>query len=316
MKIACLLTPPDNQNLTLASQIGVEEVVASYPGPKGGELMPLREEVESHGMRLTTIERYLPLHSIVHQLPGYEERIEEIQILIEKMRYAGLTTLCYNWMPSEDWNRTDVSVRERGGALVTEFDATKTAYVPHGSSVVHGEVTPAEKLWETLETFLRAVVPVAEQYGINLAIHPDDPPLSRINGQEQIMTSPEALWRATELVPSERNGICFCQGTLASVGGVDLPAMIRNLGSRVKFIHFRDVVGEIPRFRESFHDNGKTDMAACWRAYEEAGLQDIPIRPDHVPSMQGDTNQCPGYEMQGRLFAIGYMKGLRDAIAG
>lgn len=72
-------------------------------------------------------------------------------------------------------------------------------------------------------------------------------------------------------------------------------------------------MGDQTHFRETFHDNGKTDMAAAWRAYEAAGLEDIPIRPDHVPSMFGDANEHAGYEMQGRLFAVGYMKGLRDA---
>ncbi|MDF1754396.1 MAG: mannonate dehydratase [Verrucomicrobiales bacterium] len=310
MKIACLLTPLSDHNLSLASQIGVEEIVATFPGTDLGVLFDLRKRVEHFGLRLTTIERFIPHHKIVHGLPGADEQIAVIQQLIRNMGEAGLTTLCYNWMPSEDWNRTSVTTRERGGALVTEFNAADKSYVPHGSDARSEKHTSRDELWNNLKTFQEAVVPVAEAAGINLAIHPDDPPLDELNGQPQIMSTPEAVKEAARLVPSERNGICFCQGTFASRGDIDIPKAIGELGDLIKFIHFRDVMGEKEHFRETFHDNGKTDMAACWRAYEKAGLKDIPIRPDHVPSMTGDSNEFPGYEMQGRLFAVGFMKGL------
>jgi len=79
-------------------------------------------------------------------------------------------------------------------------------------------------------------------------------------------------------------------------------------------VHFRDVAGAVPRFRETFHDNGKTDMAACIRAYREIGFTG-PARPDHVPSLEGESNELAGYHMMGRLFAVGYMRGLLDATA-
>ena len=159
-------------------------------------------------------------------------------------------------------------------------------------------------------------MPVAEAAEIDLALHPDDPPLEFLGEQAQILGSPEALERAISLVPSERNGICLCQGTLASRGDLDIPKTIARLGKHIRMVHFRDVVGDRNRFRETFHDNGQTDMAAAWRAYEAVGLENVPIRPDHVPTMCGDSNDHAGYEMQGRLFAVGYMKGLRDACQG
>lgn len=316
MKIACLLTPCDDRNLTLASQVGVEEIVSVFPGIELESLRVIKDRVENKGMQLTTIERLIPHHKIVHRLPGHEQQTDVFKQLIRNMGELGLKTLCYNWMPSEDWHRTSVDVPERGSALVTEFKLSEKAYVPRSHEHDSSEhKTSADELWNNLLQFQKEVLPIAEQCHIDLAIHPDDPPVESIEGQDQILTSPDALLEATQLVESERNGLCFCQGTFASRGNIDISDAIGRLASKIKFIHFRDVVGEVPVFREAFHDTGKTDMAACWQAYEQAGLDDIPIRPDHVPTMAGESNEHPGYEMQGRLFAVGYMKGLQDSAA-
>lgn len=318
MKIACILTPFNDRNLQLAAQIGVEEIVCLYPGLKLQDLLDTRDRVADHGMRLTTIERLIPHLKIVHNLPGAQQQTDDFKTLIQNAAEAGLTTLCYNWMPSDDWHRTDFAAKERGGALVTAFnlDKAESSSVPRDTGYAQSEKkTSASELWDNLQRFLEQVVPVAEACGINLALHPDDPPLPKFRGNDQIIISVENMEKAAQLVPSPRNGLCLCQGSLASVGDIDIPAAIRRLGPRIKFVHFRDVVGALPDFRETFHDNGKTDMAACWRAYEEVGLDNVPIRPDHVPTLAGETNENPGYEMLGRLYAVGYMKGLRDAIA-
>ena len=113
---------------------------------------------------------------------------------------------------------------------------------------------------------------------------------------------------------SPSNGICFCQGTFAS-GGEDIPAAIRRLGKHIKFVHCRDVVVSTPgsNFREAWQDTGDTDMCAAFKAYKEIGFKGV-IRPDHVPTMEGETNSSPGYHMLGRLWAIGYLKGLMEAV--
>jgi mannonate dehydratase len=95
--------------------------------------------------------------------------------------------------------------------------------------------------------------------------------------------------------------------------GVDIPAAIRRLARGIRYVHFRDVVGTIPKFRESFHDNGKTDMLKGMQTYQEVGF-DGPMRPDHVPTLDGESNDEPGYAMLGRLFAAGYMRGLIHAV--
>jgi len=124
----------------------------------------------------------------------------------------------------------------------------------------------------------------------------------------------DALEKVTKLVKSPSNGICFCQGTLASASPeINLPTAIRRLKKNIKYVHFRDVKGAVPKFRETWQDNGKTNMWACMRAYYESGIQ-VVLRPDHVPTLDGETNQNPGYEMLGRLFVLGYIRGLSQSV--
>jgi mannonate dehydratase len=169
-------------------------------------------------------------------------------------------------------------------------------------------------MWDNLKYFLERVVPVAEETGVKMAMHPDDPPLSPIRGMGRIMSSIENYEKLLDLVPSPVNGIALCQGNFTLMTD-DLPGVIRHFGSKSKifFVHFRDVRGTAQKFEETFHDEGKTDMLACMRAYRDIGYEGV-CRPDHVPTMEGDSNERPMYSSIGRLFAIGYIKGLREAV--
>jgi mannonate dehydratase len=130
------------------------------------------------------------------------------------------------------------------------------------------------------------------------------------------MRSIENYERLLELVPSEVNGIALCQGNFALMTD-DLPEVIRRFGrqGRIFFVHFRDVRGTAEKFVETFQDDGQTDMLACMRAYRDVGYQGV-LRVDHVPTMAGDSNAVAGYSSIGRIFAIGYVKGLREAVYG
>jgi mannonate dehydratase len=121
----------------------------------------------------------------------------------------------------------------------------------------------------------------------------------------------ENLERLIRLVPSARNGVCFCQGTLAAAGG-DILRSIHRLGTAIHSVHFRDIRGTADRFVETFHDDGPTDMVAAMAAYRAIGFHG-PIRPDHVPQLEGEEGE-PGYTMLGRLFAWGYLRGLMQAV--
>jgi mannonate dehydratase len=315
MQLATVLTPMTDHNLALAAQCGVTDVVTRYPGPALDDLVAVKRRIESFGLRLSVIEGYLPLENIkIGRDDGSE--LAALQELVRNMGRAGVPTLCYNFMAGTDWVRTRLDAPERGGAKVTAFDLAEVPIVlGHDSAITReppdGERISAERLWANLESLLKTLVPVAEASGVVLAMHPDDPPLAELLGKARIMNSVESFERLVELVPSPSNGICFCQGTFAEMG-VDIPATIRRLGKHIRYVHFRDVRGTAESFAETFHDNGPTDMVAAMRAYRAIGF-DGPIRPDHVPQLAGEDDGEPGYTMQGRLFAYGYIRALIQA---
>jgi len=142
------------------------------------------------------------------------------------------------------------------------------------------------------------------------------PPLSPIRGVGRIMRSVENFQRLLDLVPSPVNGITLCQGNFTLMTD-DLPSVIRHFGRQGKifFLHFRDVRGTPEKFEETWHDAGQTDMLACMKAYRDIGFEGV-LRPDHVPTVEGDSNENAGYSSFGRLYAIGYIRGLRQAVYG
>jgi mannonate dehydratase len=301
----------------LAAQCGVTDIVARYPTGGLSELKEIQKRVASFGMQVSVVEGYLPIENIkIGADDGTELRA--VLRLLRDMAETGLPLLCYNFMAGTDWVRTRVDAPERGGAKVTAFNLREVGHAQSLSKTAALSETArpisAAALWSNLERFLNAVVPVAEECGVTLAMHPDDPPLPEFLGKARIMNSVDNFERLMKLVPSPRNGICFCQGTFAEMG-VDIPAAIRRLGPRIRYVHFRDIRGTCEAFTETFHDNGQTDMAAAMRAYRDVGFSG-PMRPDHVPQLVGEDDGEPGYTMLGRLFAFGYMRGLMHGVCG
>lgn len=230
-----------------------------------------------------------------------DEAIDRFLRMLPHMKKQGIRTLCFNFMARIGWLRTGCDYPERGGAKVTGFRLAD--FVP-----TEGQITEAE-LWYNYRYFLEAVLPEAERWGIRLALHPDDPPLSPLGGVSRIMTSLENIQRAVSLVPSPMLGVTFCQATY-HIMGEDLEHAAQMLKDRIFFIHFRNCRGSREDFRETFHDNGELDMPGLIRLYAQLGL-DVPIRVDHVPQLAGERG-IPGYTALGRLYAIGYLRGLLE----
>ncbi len=246
-----------------------------------GPLALLRQEVEDAGMRLTVIEDNPPMDRLRLGLPGREEELDAVLELLRTMgtaRHRGVVLQLDGGGPVvPDVDRhPDPRRRDRDG-----FDLATVGRRP-GRARGPG---PEERLWETLAWFLERAVPVAEEAGVRLALHPDDPPLSPLRGIGRIIRSLDAYDRVFELHPSPANGMTMCQGNVALMTD-DLPAAIRRFGTqgRIHFVHFRDVRGTPERFVETFVDDGPTDMAACVRAYVETGV-DAPLRTDHSPAL-------------------------------
>ena len=316
MQLSTVLTPESDENLRLAAQCGVTHVVSRYPGPGISDLRRQQERFADFELRLAAIEGYLPIENIKTGSDDGTE-LKALKQLVRDMGKVGIPILCYNFMAGTDWVRTRLDTPERGGARVTGFDladAQKAILLGHDGDTLKtaqsGTGISSAKLWANLEAMLREILPVAEDAGVTLAMHPDDPPLMEFAGRARIMNSLESFERLVELFPSSSNAVCFCQGTFAEMG-VDIPGAIRRLGKHIRYVHFRDVRGNAESFTETFHDNGPTDMAEAMRAYRDIGF-DGPIRPDHVPQLEGDEGD-PGYTTPGRLFAWGYLRGLMHA---
>ncbi|MEJ7738142.1 MAG: mannonate dehydratase [Chitinophagaceae bacterium] len=244
-------------------------------------------------------------------LEGKDEEIANFITFMKNLSKAGVDVICYNWMPVISWYRTKKDQVGRGGALVTAFDYEDIKNAP---LTEYGEVSK-DALWKNLEYFLKAVIPEAEKCGMKLAMHPDDPQVDHIRGISRIMTTVDNFKRLVDFYPSPSNGITMCQGNF-SLMGVDIPATIRYFGKRklIHFVHFRNVRGGKFKFEETFHDEGQIDMYKAMQAYYDIGFKGA-IRPDHVPTMAGDSNDFPGYSTIGSLFAWGYIKGLMEAVS-
>jgi mannonate dehydratase len=273
------------------------------------ELRNLVGVYKSSGFRVPVLEDNPPMDRIRLGLDGREEEIEWFCTLLRSMGRLGIPVLSYSFMSVFDWIRTTVNERGRGGALTTSYNDE----LMRGAPPTSAGLVSADRMWENFEFFLRSVVPTAEEANVRLALHPDDPPLSPVRGLGRIMCSLDALQTALDLVPSEFNGLTFCQGNVTLMTD-DVPAAIRRFGRQDKifYVHFRDVRGTPDHFTETFQDDGQTDMLACVEAYREIGFDGV-MRSDHVPTLEGDSHDKPGYSTLGRLFAVGYMTGLREA---
>lgn len=315
MKLGMMLPAKPDIKWKLASQIGVKYAVTKAAPEHSGQLPPwdfdslceIRKRFTEAGFQLYALEGdEFDMSRIKLGLPGRDEDIEKYQSMLRNMGKLEIPILCYNFMAGIGWYRTRVNLPERGGALTSGFDIADLA----------GKNVPLkiseEQMWKNYEYFIKAVMPVAEKSGVRMGLHPDDPPVSPLLGYSRILTSAAAYRRVLGLSSSPSHGITFCQATFKAMGE-DVFNLIPEFAGRIFFLHFRDISGTKKCFRETFHDNGPTDMAAFLGACNNAGL-DVLIRPDHTPTMAGENNANPGYEMQGNLFAVGYMKGLMDAL--
>ena len=295
----------------LAKQMGVDCAVSSLPkntdDPWSFEnLLALKRRFDDNGLELLVIEDRPPMNDIMTNGPNAEEELETVLRFIENLGAVDIPIWCSAWMAHQGWLRTSMALPDRGGSLVSGYDHQHMRDAPPLADVSE------ETLWEQLEWFIDAATPVAEDAGVYMAMHPDDPPLSPIRGVGRIMRSVENYLRLLELNDSPHNGITFCQGNFSAMGA-DVPAAIRQFGDRIHFVHFRDVKGTPERFRETWHTEGQTDMHEAMQAYRDIGYTG-PMRPDHVPTMEGEDNSRPGYHMKGRLWAIGYMQGLIESL--
>lgn len=308
------LSTPDLQ-WQIARQLGVSHAVVRLPETADFDMTDpvhirtVADRFKSEGFRPIVVE---PMPNSVHDHikrgdAQRDESIEKVLKMIPLLAENGFETICTNFVAEVGWYRTTSTLPERGGAMVTGF-RMQDVNVDLNLSITE------EQVWQNLEYFLKAVIPTCEANGIRIALHPDDPPVKKLGNLSRILISKANIQKALDLVPSDCLGVTMCQANYVAMGE-DVYDCIRHFGRQGKifFAHFRDIRGTLEDFHETFHDNGQTDMVKALACYRDSGV-DCPVRIDHVPTMAGEGNDRPGYELMGRLYAIGYLRGLAEAI--
>ena len=308
MILADYFYPEPSLGWDMAKQCGVEHGVIRLPETADFEVanaahwQQVYDRFRDHGIKPIVVE---PMPNALHDhiKAGDDLRdwaIEQAIAMLPIMDKLDIRTICFNFMAHVGWTRTANDLPERGGAMVTGFDLKD--YVPSSASITE------EQLWENYTYFLRAILPHAEQHGVRLALHPDDPPLPKLGDVSRIMISLENIQKAITMIPSPMLGVTMCQACYLMMGE-DVEQAVRTLADKIFFVHFRNTTGCKTCFRETFHDNGEIDMARMIRLYQQV-CPDVPVRVDHVPTLAGENVRMAGYGDLGKLFAIGYLKGL------
>jgi mannonate dehydratase len=324
------------EDLLFAKQLGVEGIVLNTPpfrgeasfgsGALGGtywvpegvkatvnrwdtfELVQEKRRIEDFGLRLEALEN-VPIwfyDKAMLGLPGRDEQIENYRETIRAVGRAGIPILGYHWMPTRVW-RTSKTTEIRGHARCSSFDMALVEDTPPLFGRVFGE----EEMWDNYAYFIKAVLPVAEEAGVKLALHPDDPPVPSLGGVARILRNIEGFRRALEIGDSPNHGLDFCMGTWSEMGVERMMEGLNEFGERGKilFIHFRNIKGTVPKFRECFIDEGDVDLVAVLRCLKRMKFDGFLI-DDHVPRMVNDSV----WGHRSRAYATGYIAGLLRAV--
>ena len=319
---------------------GMHGIVSAIYDVPVGEVWPmdrilaLKTKVEAHGLALDVIES-VPVHEDIKLgKPSRDRLIANYQQTIRNLGAAGIKVICYNFMPVFDWTRTSMAKELPDGSTTLTFDTqqvdaidvSKGISLPGWDASYKAEELKGllaeyakvgeEQLWENLGYFLRAIVPVAAESGIKMAIHPDDPPRP-IFGLPRIVKNRDDLDRLLKIVDSSANGLTLCSGSLGAGPQNNVEALVREFGAqgRIHFAHLRNVkVSANGDFEETAHksDCGSLDMAAIVKAYHDVGFEGY-ARPDHGRMIWGETGK-PGYGLYDRALGAVYLNGLWEAI--
>jgi len=268
-----------------------------------------RAKVASHGMELRTVLATSGLEEIKRGIPGRDEKIARLLNALQAMGSAGIPILAYNFKLLNSKLLRSAPTPGRGAATYISFDYDE--YLKKPAKPVDPPLSE-DRMWDNISYFLKAMVPVAEQSGVRMALHPDDPPVPHgipaLAGAAHIASNFDQFRRIFGIVPSPSNGMLFCQGCVTEMQGVNVYDAIREMGAidKIVMVHFRNVRGEFPKFEETFVDNGDVDMFLAMQAYRDIGFRG-PFSLDHSPAF-------PGAEIANPAFVIGYLRGLIQAV--
>ncbi|KIC64005.1 mannonate dehydratase [Chryseobacterium taiwanense] len=373
----------DKIQLNMLRQIGVEGIVSALHDVPNGEIWSLeaineyKNYIESHGLRWSVVESLPVSEAIKYGGENRDQLIENYIKSLENLGKAGVTTVCYNFMPVLDWARTDLFHPWEDGSSSLFFDKAKFAYfeihilqregaekdytseilskvealnetmtesdkndlidsiIVKTQGFVNGNIKEGDqnpvaifrsllalydgidknKLRENMKYFLKKIMPVCEEWNIQMCVHPDDPPFALL-GLPRIVTNEEDIDWILQAVDNSHNGLTFCTGSLSANLDNDVPKLAQKFASRTKFVHLRSTeVFDNGDFIEADHLKGRGKLIDVIRVFETENPT-LPMRPDHgrLLSDEVDKGYNPGYSFLGRMLALGQLDGVMATI--
>ena len=296
-------------DLLFLEQIGLKWARVNFPVNKASldSMAATQQKFKKYGIRIFSGVHYAYRDVKVQLgLPGRDQLVDQYREFLKNLGKLGIPCSCYDWHPANTYTTSQV---KRRGYTAREFDLAvfREKIEKRRFDREYG----AEEIWTTYTEFTQAVLPVAEEANVRLALHPDDPPVAKMNGVAKIFTHYDGYRRAERVAGNSRHwGLTFCVGTWMEGGrnmGKDIFEMIRDFGGRGKIfgVHFRNTSGPLPHFVETFLDDGHVDMYRVMKALRQVGYNGT-IVPDHIPRLEGDD----GIRRAGTAYCISYMRAL------
>ena len=288
------------------------------------ELADLKKAVNDEGLKLEALENFDPSfwYDVLLDGPRKREQLDGLKTLIRRVGNVGIPTMGYNFSIAGVWGRLQGAFA-RGEAISVGFQASggpKETPIPNGQiwNMVYDLDSPpgnvgtvsSRQIWQRVEDFLKELVPVAEEAGVRLAAHPDDPPLPTLRGTARLIHQPRFCQRLLDLAPSRCNALQLCLGTFQEMTEGDIYQTVDRYSSQkdIAYVHCRNVKGKVPDYQEVFLDEGDIDMIRVLRILHKNGYDGVLI-PDHAPQMACDAPWHAGF-----AHALGYLRAALQAI--
>lgn len=286
------------------------------------ELISIKKDINNHGLELEAIENFDPAHwhDILLDGPKKKVQIENLKQLIKNVGRAGIPTFGYNFSLAGVSSR-DIGPYARGGAVSVGMNGSvDETPIPNGmvwnmiydENALDGSLPHIghEELWKRLQFFLNEIIPVAEEAGVKMAAHPDDPPMPYVRNTPRLVYQPDLYQKLIDIKPSPSNKLEFCLGSIAEMteGDVYEATDIYSKQDKISYVHFRNIIGKVPNYKEVFVDEGDIDMVKILKILKKNNFQGVLI-PDHTPQM---TCDAPWYA--GMAYTMGYMKAIMNVV--
>lgn len=312
--------------LRYATQLGYQEIVVNTPQDMPGheywtskDLLAMKRRIESFDLRIAAVEN-TPIgfyDDIMVNGSKCSIQIEHYKDTIRALGSAGITILGFHWMANDVW-RSSLCTPGRGGSRLTAFDYSQ---LKDPSRNTHGRVYTRQEMSDNFKRFMDAVIPVAEEVGVCLALHPDDPPLESLGGIPRLFWNHESIRDVLkEFGESKSFSLEFCLGTVSEMGPGAAELLIECAQrGKAAYVHFRDVKGYVPKFQEAFLGEGNLDVVKLIQELLEISYDGFLV-DDHVPLLDGDPEisndwTASAYAYRGRAYANGYLQGMVKALA-